>query len=137
MSQSSAWVILTRRYGEDVRQPSEDDLTQAVNELFNENYKAMTETDYAEHPNAWVRYGFDEGPMFVIEANRDKTVTLLKYADQDDVEAIAKYTVRDKSGENILSLWKLLAKGEIEEIRMALSCLWLVTPSRSRAGSMC
>jgi hypothetical protein len=46
MPQSPAWVILTTRYGEDIRQPSDNHLAQAVDELLNENIVGMTEADY-------------------------------------------------------------------------------------------
>jgi hypothetical protein len=77
----------------------------------------MTESDYAEHPNAWLRYGFDEGPVLVIDVYRKGTVIFSKYADQDDVEPLTEYTMQNVERESLLSLWKWLANGEIEKIR--------------------
>ena len=124
VSNSTGWVILHKRYDEDVRQPSDGELAQAIDELFNEEIKRMTEADYAEHPSAWLRHGFDEGPMFVVEANRDGTATLSKYADQDEIDPMAEATFsihRDA----ILSLWRWLAEGKIEQIKSAYpGCRW-------------
>jgi hypothetical protein len=78
----------------------------------------MTEAGYAEHPNAWLRYGFDEGPMFVADAYRYKTVTLSKYADQDDIDAVTQATF-NIDRESLLALWRWLAAGEFERIRAA------------------
>src|SRR5262245_11972035 len=124
MSQSPAWVILTKRYGDDIRTPSDDHLAQAVDELFNENLKGISEDDYVEHPSAWLRYGFDEGPVFVVEANRYGTVTLSKYADQDDTDAVAEATFNIER-ERLLPLWRWLSAGHIERIRAAYPrCGW-------------
>lgn len=124
MSNSTGWVILTKRYGEDVRQPSGEDLAQAIDELFVEEGEGMTEADYADHPNAYLRYGFDEGPVFVAEANRNKSATLSKYADQDDIDAMVEATF-NMDRDTILSLWRRLALGRVEEIRSAYPrCGW-------------
>ena len=56
MSLSPAWVILTKRFGGDIRSPTEDQLAQAVDELFNENIEGFMEGDYAEHAHAFLRY---------------------------------------------------------------------------------
>jgi hypothetical protein len=124
MSRSTAWVVLHKRYGEDIRHPSDRELTQAVDELFDERIEGMTEADYLDHPNAWLRYGFDDGPEFVAEASRNQTATLAKYADQDDVDPVAEATF-NMDRNKIVSLWRLLAEGKIEEIRRAYPrCGW-------------
>src|ERR1700728_1764711 len=111
MSESTAaWVILTSRYGAETCQPSEDDLAQAIDELLNENIAGATEAAYAEHPNAWLRYGFDEGPMLLLETNRQRTVTFSKFSDQDATDALTAYTARNMERDAMLSLWKRLAK---------------------------
>lgn len=120
----SSWVVLTRRYGEDIRQPSEEQRLQAVDELFTENIQGMTDADYAEHPNAWLRYGIDEGPVFVADASRSKTVTLSKFADQDDDNAVAESTFTIDRAQ-LLALWHWLSAGEIERIRAEYpKCGW-------------
>lgn len=124
MSGPRGWVILHKRYGEDVRQPSDGELAQAVDELFDEHIEGMTEADYAEHPNAWLSYGFDDGPVFVVEASRNQTATLAKYADQDDIDPVVEATF-NMDWNTILSLWRWLAEGKIEEIRSAFPrCGW-------------
>jgi hypothetical protein len=122
---SSAWTILTKRYGEDIHQPSDVVLADAANELFVENIVGMTEADYAEHPSAWLRHGFDNGPVFVVEASRKGDVFLFKYADQDDADPVAESAIHGVSQEQLLSLWRLLAQGDVEQIRRNYpSCGW-------------
>jgi hypothetical protein len=113
---STAWVILTSRYGGDKRQPSERDLARAIDELFDESPSGMREPDFAEHPNAWLRYGFDDGPLRVIDVYRTGVVIFSKYADADLEELQSENAVRGLDGDRALSLWKWLANGEIKKI---------------------
>ena len=77
------WCILTRRHGEDVRSPSDAELAQAIAELYHETLDGMTDGDYAEHGDASLRFGYDDGPMYVLTANRLREVTFEEWADQD------------------------------------------------------
>jgi hypothetical protein len=45
MPESSAWVILIKRYGESVRQSSDNHLAEAIDEILDENIPSMTEAD--------------------------------------------------------------------------------------------
>jgi hypothetical protein len=92
---AGAWVILSVRYGGDIRNPSPQQLQQALGELFEENIPGMTEADYMDHPSAWLRYGFDEGPMYVLDVYRDRSVIFAKYADQDDSDSLWEYRMND------------------------------------------
>jgi hypothetical protein len=122
---SATWNILTRRYGVDVRDPSHAQLLQAVDELYDENIEGMEEGDYAEHPNAFLRYGTDDGPMFVVDAYRNGTVILAKYADQDFGEPSHEMTLSSVPRERLLELWASLASGDFERIRAECPvCRW-------------
>src|SRR5262249_31700824 len=70
VAMSKPWVILTRRYGDDTRSPTATQLAEAVAELYQETLPGMSEGDYAEHGDASLRYGWDDGPMFVLAVNR-------------------------------------------------------------------
>jgi hypothetical protein len=119
------WAILTKRYGADIRSPSEHDLAQAIDELLDENLPGMTEGDYAEHPNAFLRYGHDDGPMYIIDLTRERTATFLKYADQDEVDELCNYTLLEVTRDTMLELWTWLAQGRIDQIVAAYpSCGW-------------
>jgi hypothetical protein len=112
------WVILSCRYGADIRQPSDEDLAGALSEIFHENLPSMTEGDYAAHPSAWIRYGFDAGPMYVVEVRRGGRVQFSQWADQDYETELERETAMDGvSEEDALRLWKLLAGGEIDTVK--------------------
>ncbi len=124
MGDQKGWVILAERYGGDTADPSDADLSRAVDELFDEDLEGMEEGDYEEHPDAWLRYGFDEGPMYIITGSRDETATLEKYADQDYEELLASLVV-DVDRRTLLQLWKWLARGEVERIKSEYpECGW-------------
>ena len=113
---AGAWVILSVRYGGDIRNPSPQELQQALGELFEENIPGMTEADYMEHPSTWLRYGFDEGPMYVLDVYRDRSVIFAKYADQDDSDSLWEYRMNDISREKALALWQHVIEGKLNDL---------------------
>ncbi|MFC0682909.1 hypothetical protein ACFFGH_34205 [Lysobacter korlensis] len=110
---------LQKRYGESIAAPSESELGDAVMELFNENLPGITDADYAEHGAAHLRYGFDEGPMFVVEVARTGEATLEEWSDQDYEEKICPSKTISVTAQQALDLWLLLAAGRIDEVRAA------------------
>lgn len=113
-----AWVILTTRYGTDIREPTSDHLRSALAEVYHEDHPAMTGGDYAEHPNAWLRYGFDSGPMYVLNVYRSRTVYFSQWADSDYENELKPEAEKINASEReALDLWELLAKGKIDEVK--------------------
>jgi hypothetical protein len=112
------WVILTSRYGGDTRGPSAEELAHALAEIFHENLPSMTESDYAEHPNAWLRYGFDAGPMYVLDVYRGGCVHFSQWTDQDYEAELAPESVMNNVSEQAARhLWELLSSGDIGQLR--------------------
>jgi hypothetical protein len=115
---SDPWVILTRRYGDDIRSPSAAQLAEAVAELYQEALPGMTEGDYAEHGAASLRYGYDDGPMYVLEVSRLGDVRLEEWADQDFEQELAPpRTMHEVPEEQALQLWSWLAEGQTNRVR--------------------
>ena len=115
---SQPWVILARRYGGDTRSPSAAQLAEAITELYHETLPGMTEGDYSEHGAASLRYGYDDGPMYVLEANRLHEISLEEWADQDYELALAPPRRMSHVPEDqALQLWGWLAAGEIDRVR--------------------
>lgn len=114
----SAWVILTSRYGGDIREPTVDELRRALADVYQEDDPSMTEGDYAEHPNAWLRYGFDDGPMYVLNVYRSGTVYFSQWADPDyenELEPeLERINVSEREAQRLL---ELLAAGKTDEIK--------------------
>lgn len=117
-SEQGPWVILSTRYGGDTREPTADQLRRALAEVYRENLPSMTEGDYAEHPNASLRYGFDGGPMYLLNAYRSKTVYFSQWSDQDYERELEPELERINVSEGeAFRLWELLAAGKIDEIK--------------------
>lgn len=115
---SEPWVILTRRYGGDTRSPTVAQLAEAVAELYHETLPGMTDVDYAEHGAASLRYGYDDGPMYVLEINRLREARLEEWADQDFEQELAPpRTMHGVPEDQSLQLWSWLAEGKIEQVR--------------------
>jgi hypothetical protein len=113
-----AWAILTTRYGADIREPTFDQLRSALAEVYHEDHPSMTEGDYAQHPNAWLRYGFDTGPMYILNVYRSRTVYLSQWADSDYENQLAPEAEKiDVAEPEAYQLWERLATGRIDEVK--------------------
>lgn len=118
MSVRKPWVILTSRWGADIRNPSVEQLTNAVREIFVEEFPPLRESDYAEHPSGWIRFGFDDGPMFVIDIGRNRAARFEQWADQDFERKLApSMRLSLQSEADALKLWLLSVQGDVETIR--------------------
>jgi hypothetical protein len=115
---SQPWVILTRRYGGDTRSPTFAQLAEAVAELYHETLPGLTEGDYTEHGAALLRYGYDDGPMYVLEVNRLREVRLEEWADQEYEQELAPpRRMREVPEDQALRLWSWLAEGQLDRVR--------------------
>lgn len=113
------WCYLLRRYGEENRMPTRDELAAAIKELYEENLPGMTEGDYEEHGAGSLRYGFDEGPMYILEITSHGTARLEEWADQDyEMKLCPMREVKALPQEKAVLLWEHLAVGEIEAVRL-------------------
>jgi hypothetical protein len=112
------WFILCHRYGGDTSDPSLEELRAALDEVYDENHPSMTLADYEEHPSAFVRYGTDTGPMYVLYVGRSKTATLEQWADQDyGAELAEPLNIENVSRDQALAIWIKLQSGQIETLR--------------------
>lgn len=112
------WVILSLRYGGDIDDPTSDDLARAIRELYVEDLPGMTEGDYEEHGAAFLRHGFDDGPMSVLYDRRGGIVTFEEWADRDFNVPLAPARVMTSVTPQVaLGLWMCLAGGRIEQVR--------------------
>src|SRR5262245_28202650 len=75
---SQPWFILTKRFGADVRNPSAETLRAALDEVVDPAHAKDI-----EHTSAFVRYGFDDGPMYVLTYDSSRCLSFEQWADQD------------------------------------------------------
>ena len=69
------WWVLTTRWSVDIASPSTAHLQGALEEVF--------AAKDPEHPNSWLRFGRDNGPMFVLDVNESGTVVFEEWADTE------------------------------------------------------
>ena len=108
------------RIGESIDSPSEDDLHRALKELFHEDFPGLVEGHYEEHPNTWLTYGFDDGPLYELDVYRGGMVIFSKYRDADYNQLEDELKLRGVTEFQIQQLWQWLASGDIERIRSFL-----------------
>lgn len=109
---TTPWVILTTRYGTDVGSPTEAQFIAALRELFDPR------VDDEEHGDAWLRYGSDDGPMFVLTFTAAHTARFEEWADQDfEVELAPARESAPISDADALNLWMRLSAGDVQGVR--------------------
>jgi hypothetical protein len=113
------WTILTQRWGHDVREPSVAELKVAIWQLYFETMNGeLPDAHYAEHGAAWLRHGYEEGPMYLLEIDRNRRVRFEESADQDfEREAAPPQAASNVSEESAIRLWSWLAAGEVDRVR--------------------
>lgn len=78
----------------------------------------ISEADYNEHPGASLRFGNDEGPMFVVYVYRHGEIVLEQWADTDfEAELVAPLYLHRVSLEDALRLWNLAKDRNISSLR--------------------
>jgi hypothetical protein len=115
----TAWVISTTRWGKDIRAPEEATLDVALRDVYHESTGEMIAASYEEHPNAWLRYGFDEGPVFVLDVYRTGRIVFDQWADQDFEKRLAPESSMNVAEAEARQLWRWLAQGETGKVRKA------------------
>lgn len=116
------WLIITTRFGSNIRDPSDDDLQSSLRDVYVEDDLSLTEADYAEHPNSWLKLGYQGGPLYVLDVYRKGTVRFQQWADTDYRKELAPPLKLEKVPfEKALALWGLLRD---ENIKGLLSESW-------------
>jgi len=97
------WVNLTSVLGETTITPSEEQLADALRELF------ANPDD--EHPDAWINCGSDDGPLFNISVFSSGYAVYTKYSDVDMTEELETLTIPNVDAAAGLMLWRNLIAG--------------------------
>ena len=118
----NSWLFLLCRYGNEIKAPTSDQIDVAANELFHENISGMSEGDYSEHGSLSLRYGFDDGPMYVLEITRGGLARWEEWADQDYNDELAPMREISRVTEvRAIELLNALANGNFEFVRTEFS----------------
>jgi len=106
----SGWWILTTRWGVDIVSPTTAQLQCALEEVFS--------AKDPEHPNSWLRFGHDHGPMFVLDVYESGTVVLEEWADTEfQLELAPPRLLTGTTPAAAMRLWQLLRQGDLPAVR--------------------
>ncbi|MDQ1830532.1 hypothetical protein [Massilia scottii] len=131
---NQAWLTLTSMDGRDIAAPTEAQLTAVLAELYAAPRKTRTKAkakagagagaegngppESAPEPaSAALRFGYDDGLMYVIEVSRGGAIRFEEWSDRDCELALAP--PRRMSADLTLArqLWSLMARRQVSRIR--------------------
>ena len=108
-----AWVTLTNPDGREFAAPTEKQLAAVLAELF-----ARRKKDAADEPaSAALRFGYDDGLMYVAEVSSSGEVNFEEWSDRDCEIALAHPRRMLANQAEALQLWCMLARRQVSRIR--------------------
>jgi hypothetical protein len=110
---SQAWVTLTSPDGRDIAAPSEKQLAAVLAELYARRKKDKD----AEPASAALRFGYDDGLMYVAEIDSTGAVNFEEWSDRDCEIALASPRRMLANQTEALQLWCMLARRQVSRIR--------------------
>jgi hypothetical protein len=105
-----AWVTLTAMDGEEVEEPTDEELAEALAHLYGSPAAA-------EPAVATLRFGYDDGLMYVAEISAGGDVVFEEWSDRDCEIALAGPRRMRASQADALALWCSLARRQVNRIR--------------------
>ena len=110
----TGWSHLVSRFGDLGDGTSEENIRRAVRQMYHEDHPSLHEGDYAEHPDAWVNYGFDDGPVYTLTIRRFGELLLEKRLDQEDIDATESFRAEKVDEETCCRICTQLVAGDLD-----------------------
>ena len=104
---TQVWLTLTGIDGRDIASPTEKKVAAVLAELF-----AQTEA-----ASASLRFGYDDGLMYVAEVSNTGQVSFEEWSDRDCELALAPARQMQLVQAQALQLWGLMCKRQVSRIR--------------------
>lgn len=111
---TQAWVTLTSVDGRDIPAPTEQELSAALAELYGRRKKGSADSDPA---SAALRFGYDDGLMYVAEVNSAGEISFEEWSDSDCELALAPPRRMKASREQAREVWDMMARRQVSRIR--------------------
>src|SRR5688500_12642396 len=108
---TQAWLTLTDVDGNDIATPSEKQLAAALTELYAQAKKGLTEPGTAA-----LRFGYDDGLMYVAEVSSTGDMRFEEWSDSDCELALAPPRRMSCTKAQALQLWMLMARRQVSKI---------------------
>jgi hypothetical protein len=110
---ATAWVVLTSLDGRDTPAPTDEQLAAALAEV----YAPPAARPDPEPASATLRFGYDDGLMYVAEVNTAGDISFEEWSDRDREMALAAPRHMRATREQALQLWCWLAHRQVSRIR--------------------
>ena len=117
---TQAWLTLTSMDGRDIAAPTEAQLTAVLAELYAPLRKGKGKAapaPAAEPASAALRFGYDDGLMYVIEVSRGGAIRFEEWSDRDCELALAPPRRMSADLPLAQQLWSLMARRQVSRIR--------------------
>ncbi|MBC7452807.1 MAG: hypothetical protein H7335_03725 [Massilia sp.] len=111
---TQAWVTLTSTDGRNISAPSEQQLAAALAELYGARKKATADADPA---CAVLRFGYDDGLMYVAEVSSTGDVSFEEWSDSDCELALAAPRRMRATEAQAGEVWAMMARRQVSRIR--------------------
>ena len=111
---TQAWVTLTSVDGRDIAAPTEQQLAAALAELYGRRRKG---TASAEPASAALRFGYDDGLMYVAEVTSAGELRFEEWSDSDCELALAAPRRMHASQAQAKEVWAMMARRQVSKIR--------------------
>lgn len=109
-----AWFSLVGPDGREQPSPTEQQMAAVLAELFGASRKAP---QAAEPRSAALRFGYDDGLMYVAEVNSNGEASFEEWSDRDCELALASPRRMPATPEQARELWLLMAARQVSKIR--------------------
>jgi hypothetical protein len=110
---SASWFILTKRFGADVRSPSANAIQQAIREVVDPAFAGDV-----EHTRVSVRFGRDDGPLYVLTYDTSHQLTFEQWVNQDFESPLAPSGfLAHITPPEATRLMECLGRGELETVK--------------------
>jgi hypothetical protein len=110
---TQAWLTLTRADGRDIASPSEQQIATALAELYGQPAGATP----SEPASAVLRFGYDDGLMYVAEVSSSGELSFEEWSDSDCELALAAPRRMQGGEQQARQLWDMMSRRQVSKIR--------------------
>lgn len=111
---TQAWVTLTSVDGREIAAPTEQQLAATLAQLYAKPRKG---SPAAEPASAALRFGYDDGLMYVAEVSSSGDIRFEEWSDSDCELALAAPRRMKASHTQAQELWAMMARRQVSRIR--------------------
>lgn len=111
---TQAWVTLTSADGREIASPSEQQLAAVLAELYRQVNPGAPP---AEPVSAALRFGYDDGLMYVAEVSSSGELSFEEWSDSDCELALATPRRMQGSEKQAQELWDMMSRRQVSRIR--------------------